>query len=222
MNNLELIKKVGFDFSWSEKKVWSLNEPVTTMPISELVWHFDIPFWDESGEIYNISPNQVMENPELHKEEWERIQRADTSHPLDIMENKRRWLLLDGLHRLSKLFLKKENRVQVRIIPRTRIPEIMNLDKTISECKRTLSAEGFPYVYEWKDEPNFEYKEHSHKDMVSFFVVDGSIHFTYSNGEVMELITGDRIDVIPKQPHFAKVGQQGGHYVIGEIIEGDS
>ncbi len=222
MDNLELIKKVGFDFSWSEKKVWSLNEPVITMPILELVWHFDIPFWNKGAGIYNLSPNQVMENPRLHKEEWERIQKADTSHPLDIMENKGRWLLLDGLHRLSKLFLKKENSVQVRIIPRTRIPEIMNLDKTISECKRKLSAEGFPYVYEWKDKPNFQYKEHFHKDRVSFFILDGSIFFTYVNGETRKIIAGDRIDVVQRQLHSAKIGPHGVLYIVGRMTEGNS
>lgn len=133
MNNLELIKKVGFDFSWDEKRVWELDIPVTTMYVSELEWHFDVPFWFEKGGVYNLSPRDVMEHPEEHLEEWGRIQHADTSYPLDIMENKGKWLLLDGLHRLVKLFIEGKNEVQVRIVPRTRIPEIMNYDETVEE-----------------------------------------------------------------------------------------
>ena len=40
----EIIQKVGFDFSWSEPKVWKLDVPATKMKIDELTWHFDIPF----------------------------------------------------------------------------------------------------------------------------------------------------------------------------------
>lgn len=129
MNNLELIKKVGFDFSWDEKKVWALDEPVTMMPVIDLAWHFGIPFWFENGEKYNLSPKMVMENPEAHPEEWKRIQETDTTYPLDIMENKGKWLLLDGLHRLAKLHLEGKKEVVVRIIPRSRIPEILSSAK---------------------------------------------------------------------------------------------
>jgi hypothetical protein len=124
MNNLELVAKVGFDFSWDQKKIWNLDEPITTMSVDELVWHFDIPFWNEHGGIYNLSPRDVMDHPELHDIEWQRIQRADTTYPLDVIENKGRWMLLDGLHRLVKLHMEGKQEVLVRIIPQSRIPEI--------------------------------------------------------------------------------------------------
>jgi hypothetical protein len=54
----------------------------------------------------------------------EKIEKADTSYPIDIMENKGRWLILDGLHRLVKLYEQGEKTVKVRIIPRKKIPEI--------------------------------------------------------------------------------------------------
>jgi hypothetical protein len=41
------------------------------------------------------------------------------------MENKGRWLILDGLHRLMKLSVEGEEKVKVRIIPREKIPEIL-------------------------------------------------------------------------------------------------
>lgn len=120
----QIIKDVGFDFDWSEPKVWALEVPTEEIDVNELAWHFDIPFWDEGG-AYNLTPREVIDNPEAHKEEYERTMRADISHPIDIMENKGRWLILDGLHRLVKLYISGEKYVKVRKIPRERIPEIL-------------------------------------------------------------------------------------------------
>lgn len=120
----QIIKDVGFDFDWSEPKVWSLEVPTEEIGINELIWHFDITFLWENG-VYNLKPQEVIDNPETHKEEYERTMRADISHPIDIMENKGRWLILDGLHRLMKLAISGEKIIKVRKISRDKIPEIL-------------------------------------------------------------------------------------------------
>jgi hypothetical protein len=120
----QIIKDVGFDFSWDEKKVWALDLPTTDMNISELTWHFDIPFHWHGGDVYNLKSRDIIENPEKYKEEYERTMRADMKHPIDIMENKGRWLILDGLHRLMKAYILKMDKVRVRIVPREMIPQI--------------------------------------------------------------------------------------------------
>lgn len=120
----QIIKDVGFDFNWSEEKVWALKIPVEEMDIAELIWHFDIPFLWEKG-VYDLKPQEVIDNPEAHKEEYERTMRADLAYPIDIMENKGRWLILDGLHRLMKAFILGMKKVQVRKVPRELIPKIM-------------------------------------------------------------------------------------------------
>lgn len=120
----QIIKDVGFDFSWSEEKVWKLTIPVEEMDIQELVWHFDIPFLWEDG-IYNLKPQDVIDFPDAHKKEYERTMKADLIHPIDIMENKGRWLILDGLHRLMKASILKMNTVQVRKVGREHTPDIL-------------------------------------------------------------------------------------------------
>lgn len=120
----QIIKDVGFDFSWSEEKVWALDIPVEEMNIEELIWHFDIPFLWEGGGVYNLTSREVIEHPDAHKLEYERTMRADLSHPIDIMENKGRWLILDGLHCLMKASILGMKMVQVRKVPRERISEI--------------------------------------------------------------------------------------------------
>ena len=121
----KIIKEVGFDFSWSEKKVWALDVPVEKIDIKELKWHFEIPFWNTENEYYNLKPNDVINFPEGHQEEYERTMKADLSYSIDIMKNKGRWLILDGLHRLTKAKIHGKTKVEVRKIPRDKIPEIV-------------------------------------------------------------------------------------------------
>lgn len=121
----QIIQDVGFDFSWSEPKVWKLEVPSEDISITELVWHFNVPFLWEKGGVYNLTPRAVLEHPADHPEEYERTLSADTAYPIDIMQNKGRWLILDGLHRLMKLSVAGKIMVQVRKIPREKIPEIL-------------------------------------------------------------------------------------------------
>lgn len=119
------IEEIGFDFDWSEEKVWALDEPVVEMDILDLAWHIDYPFFWENGGKYNLRPREVIDHPEEHPEEYSRVMNANLSYPLDVMENKGRWLLLDGLHRLTKTVIEGRKTVLVRVIPRGRIQEIL-------------------------------------------------------------------------------------------------
>ncbi len=122
----QIILDVGFDFSWSSRKVWALDLPVETMAITELIWHFGIPFWDSEGtDEYNLTPNDVLAHPEKEPTHFSKIQHADLAFPIDIMENKGRWLILDGLHRLAKAYMLGMTEVQVRKVPRELIPLIV-------------------------------------------------------------------------------------------------
>jgi len=120
----KVIKDVGFDFSWDNKKVWALDIPVTEMEIGDLIWHFDIPFLCDKDGVYNLTPSEVLNNPDRYKLEYERVVGVDMKYPIDIMKNKNRWLILDGLHRLMKASMSGLKNVNVRIVPIERIPEI--------------------------------------------------------------------------------------------------
>lgn len=113
-----IIKQYGFDFDWTEEKVWNLKYPIEKMSIKELEWHFYIPFW---GNNYDIKPIDVIKYPEKYFEEYQKIMNSDLKYPIDIMKNKGRWTILDGLHRLAKCHLLNIKMVKVRKIPRTEI-----------------------------------------------------------------------------------------------------
>jgi hypothetical protein len=121
----QIIKEVGFDFNWDERKVWELDVPIEDMPLDELKWHFDAPFiWSKPDGYYDVNPSEVIEHPDQYPEEYKRTMQADTAHPIDIMFWKKRWLILDGLHRLMKQAIEGKEVVQVRKIRESAIPLI--------------------------------------------------------------------------------------------------
>lgn len=122
----EIIEQVGFDFSWDERKVWALEFSSESMPITELTWHLDTPFiWSKPDGYYDVNPREVIEHPEAHTEEYQRTLAADTTYPIDVMHWRGRWVILDGLHRLMKLFIERQEEVMVRKIPQSAIPDII-------------------------------------------------------------------------------------------------
>lgn len=120
----QVIKDVGFDFSWDVRKVWALDVPTQEMPIADLAWHFDLPFWSTPNGYYDLKAQDVIDHPGDNQIEYERTMVADTSHPIDIMQWRGRWLILDGLHRLVKLSIHGAETVKVRKIPTSAIPLI--------------------------------------------------------------------------------------------------
>ena len=86
--------------------------------------------------------------------------------------------------------------------------------------KLRLKEEGFSHVFDWHDEPNTEYPEHSHKGMVSFYVLKGSVAFSGSINVIVK--SGERFDVPVGIIHYAIVGTEGCDWIVGEEIEGDS
>ena len=122
----ESVLEYGFDFDWDEKDIWKLDYPTQEIVIEMLEWHFNIPFWNWNNEWYVLKPKDVIDNPEKYKSQYDRIMKSDISYPIDVMPNKERLVILDGLHRLVKCKLLGMNNIKVRIIPRS---EIKNISK---------------------------------------------------------------------------------------------
>lgn len=96
MENMEkkppkIIEDVGFDFDWDSRKVWKLDVPTTEMVMEDLIWHFDIPFWEKDDtDDWNLTPWEVIHKKEGSTDHQKRVAEADLSFPIDIMENKGR------------------------------------------------------------------------------------------------------------------------------------
>ena len=120
----KIIREVGFDFYWDDTKVQALDEPTTEMDIGELIWHFDIHFWDEIVDDWNLTPREVIEHPKFHKDHYQKIMQSDLRYPISITKNKGKWLVLDGRHLLAKAYIKNRKTEQCAIIPRERRAEV--------------------------------------------------------------------------------------------------
>jgi hypothetical protein len=119
-------KSVGLDFgNWEEEKIWALDFPTQEIDVEQLLWHLDVPYWEnDMSERWTVTPRDVMNRKQGTIFEQARTEQADTSFPIDLFENKGRLFVLDGLHRLVKLLFQGNQKVRVRIIPKDRFCEI--------------------------------------------------------------------------------------------------
>lgn len=124
----EEIKEHGLDFHWDNQKVWNLDVPVEEIDIIELEWMLDMPFWHNKNEEeirYTICPSEVVRDIHRYPFHKERMVKAETKYPIDLMQNKNgQWVVLDGIHRLINLIQQGETKAKVRKISRELIPFI--------------------------------------------------------------------------------------------------
>lgn len=114
-------------FNWDVRLVWSLATPAQDIKRIDLDHLLMLPLWSsipKSGMLFDISPIEVLENPHRSPHQFERVSQADTSYPIDLLEyNQSRWIL-DGVHRLAKIYQRRSEWIKVRVHPKEIIPEI--------------------------------------------------------------------------------------------------
>ncbi len=114
----EIIQKYWYAIDWDVEMIWKLDLLVETIPINELIWHMDVPVWpDEAGRKYSVTPRTVLDNPDEHPGEAQRIAAASLRYPLDVYRTPDRLMILDGVHRLAKASSEGLEFVRVRRVP---------------------------------------------------------------------------------------------------------
>lgn len=97
---------------------WTIDLPIIEVPIADLLWHFEMPVWEKDGtDDWNLTPWEVIKNNKGSMDHRERIRGVDTSFPIILCEFNSRYVVLDGMHRLVKLYEAGEKMVRVKIIP---------------------------------------------------------------------------------------------------------
>ncbi|OAT67980.1 hypothetical protein AWB85_08910 [Mycobacteroides immunogenum] len=111
------LRDVLLDFHWDRERLHALTLPTRTVPSAELAWHLELPFWSADGAPFQISPNEVAENPATHRQQWQRTLAADLRHPLDTYQHPSgHVVILDGIHRLLKAAVMKQEFITVRVL----------------------------------------------------------------------------------------------------------
>ncbi|MBK1884650.1 hypothetical protein JIN85_19700 [Luteolibacter pohnpeiensis] len=118
-------------FNWDVRRVWEQASVITQRPIADFDYLLDLPLWSslpKQGMLFDISPREVMAYPERAPHQTLRIQNACIDFPIDLLHYQGSEWVLDGVHRIAKLWMKHEDTLNVRvhgeeIIPRIRIEE---------------------------------------------------------------------------------------------------
>jgi hypothetical protein len=112
-----------FHSSWETREVWRIEVPRSTLPMSELEWHLDWPFFSTNppAPLFDLKPRDVLENPHHFTKHWNRVVAADLSFPLDVSTFGDRLVILDGFHRLLKSIDAGARVVECRVVPRKHI-----------------------------------------------------------------------------------------------------
>jgi hypothetical protein len=113
------LQGVFFDTIWQTSKVWALPTPPSTRTLEQLQWHLELTVWSTvPGEPrFDLYPAHVLASPDVSPRQWARIFKADLARPLELFQNRQRWVIVDGYHRLAMHWLRASAMIPVRLHP---------------------------------------------------------------------------------------------------------
>ena len=92
--------------------------PIIEIDIENLVWHFDMPVWAKDGtDDWNLTPLEVINKGTGTSVHQKRVVDADTTYPIIVTDYRSRLVILDGVHRLVKVYMGREKKIKAKIIP---------------------------------------------------------------------------------------------------------
>jgi len=120
----ELRRWVLPDVTWDQHRLWAIDVPTCEVPVDELAWMLDLPWWRDGERYFAVRPGDVAAKPARYPAQHARTLAADLDFPLVGTMIEGRLVLLDGVHRLLKARLLGIPTVRVRVLPPDRIDEI--------------------------------------------------------------------------------------------------
>ena len=120
----ELRRWVLPDVTWDPHKLWTIDLPIVDVPVADLAWMLDLPWWRDGDRHFTVRPADVAADPARHAAQHARTLAAELGYPLVATPMEDRLVLLDGVHRLLKAQLLGIPTVRVRVLPPDRIDEI--------------------------------------------------------------------------------------------------
>jgi hypothetical protein len=113
-------------FKVDEPKLWVVNIPIEEMAIADLEYNLDIPYLEREGtNDWNLTPRMLIENFDKEFFHAKVVNEADISYPIEIYFHKNKWIILDGVHRFTKIVRLGLKTIKVRSIS----PEIAQIVK---------------------------------------------------------------------------------------------
>jgi hypothetical protein len=116
-NYPSVIEGYWYGLAWDVETLWALDLPVVAFPLERLEWHLDVPLWKHEEKHYQVTPRQVLMQPHRYAAEYHRTQNASLMFPIEITFFKRRWMILDGVHRFLRAHELGLDEIMVRKVP---------------------------------------------------------------------------------------------------------
>ena len=110
---------------WDRELLWALELPRRRLTLEELRWHLDLPWWRRNGVWFQVTPREYLARPGAHPEHADRVVGANLSYPLHVIRRRERWLILDGIHRLTKAEVLGRRDIVVSILTPTDLASIV-------------------------------------------------------------------------------------------------
>ena len=118
MNPPKEITDVGLNMYVDTVKLRQLPLEVRDFDLENLEWHFDMPVWAKDGtDDWNLTPNDVINKKEGSATHFKRTMKSNISYPILVTNFKNKWIILDGVHRLTKLKILGKTKVKAKIVP---------------------------------------------------------------------------------------------------------
>lgn len=117
-----LDRELGLTFWWDVRKLWSVDLPTVEVPVAELEWLLDLPFWDDGVHELALAPSTVAARPGEHLQEYRRTMTADLRCPINVIQLDDRLIVMDGVHRLLKAWLLGHHSITTKVAQPVDIP----------------------------------------------------------------------------------------------------
>ena len=112
---MPLPKILNIGFKTDEPKLWAMDIPVEEINISEIDYNLDIPYLEQEGtDDWNLSPRMLIENFDKEISHAKQVEKANLKYPIEIYKHQGKWIILDGIHRFTKVIRLGYKTIKVR------------------------------------------------------------------------------------------------------------
>jgi len=112
----KILRDAGYEMNCDVEKLNTQGIPVTSVEIKELVWIFDLPLWGKDGESWNLTPWDIINRVPGSESQRKRVENVDLNFPILVYRKNNRWIVVDGVHRLVKMYLEDKSIVSAKVL----------------------------------------------------------------------------------------------------------